>query len=204
MASALPFFYAWGETMESPVDVEELAELVRGRAVNLYEAHRLCCSEAVVLVMNQGFGGGLEPAAALRVASGFCGGMGAGCVCGGLGGAVIALGLFLGPGTEGWPGKRRFRELTRRLHDRFREVQGTVCCRELVQPFAGNRRARSKNCASLTGAGACLACSFILEARPELAASCDTAFLTGRDSRLSVIVGRLLGRKNPASPGRHG
>ena len=180
--------------MNLKAQTEELAELARGRAVNLYQAHRLCCSESVLVVMNQGFGGGLAPEVALRLGSGFCGGMDAGCLCGGLGGAVIALGLFLGPGTPAWPGKRRFRELTRRLHDRFREVQGTVCCRELVQPFAGNRRARSENCAGLTGTGACLACSFILEARPELADHADLAFLSGRDSRLSALIGRMLGR----------
>lgn len=180
--------------MNPKAQTEELAELARGRAVNLYRAHRLCCSESVLVVMNQGFGGGLAPEVALRLGSGFCGGMSTGALCGGLSGAMIALGLFLGPGTPGWPGNRRFRELCRALHDRFRAIDGTVECRELIAPFARDRRGRAENCARLVGESAGLVCSFILEARPELADHADLAFLSGRDSRLSAFIGRLLGR----------
>jgi len=177
--------------------IENLVRLVRDRALNLYEVHRLCCSEAVILVMNQGFSGGLDPELAVRLGSGFCGGMGgAGCTCGGLSGAILVLGLFLGPGTDGWPGKRRFRELTKRLHDEFARKGGSTCCRDLIKKFANDRRGRAKNCGNLTALGAELACRIVLEARPELSEECNLDFLSGRDSRLSVVLRKLMGRKS--------
>ena len=74
----------------------EIIELARQRAENLFTNHRFCCSEALLLVLNHGFNGGLSSEQAAQLGSGFCGGMGeAGCTCGALSGAVMGLGLLI-------------------------------------------------------------------------------------------------------------
>ncbi len=177
---------------------ETIVRLLRARTLNLYKVHGLCCSESVILVMNQGFGGGLAPEVAVRLGSGFCGGMGGDGVCGGLGGAMVALGLFLGPGSDAFPGKRKFRRLSRRLHDEFIARAGSSICGKLVQPFVADRRGRAENCVGLTGIGAELVCRIVLDVCPGLMDSCDFDFLSGQDGRLAVVRQRLMGRKSYA------
>jgi hypothetical protein len=61
---------------------EDIIKLVHQRAENLYENHKLCCSESLLLVLNHGFNGGLSSEQAKQLGAGFCGGMGeAGCTC---------------------------------------------------------------------------------------------------------------------------
>jgi hypothetical protein len=76
---------------------EDIIKLVHQRAENLYENHKLCCSESLLLVLNHGFNGGLSSEQAKQLgAGGFCGGMGeAGCTCGALSGAIMGLGHSL-------------------------------------------------------------------------------------------------------------
>lgn len=172
---------------------DELAGLVGERAGNLFSAHGLSCSEAVLVVLDKGFGGGLGIEAALGLGSGFGGGIGgAGCVCGALSGVVAALGLFLGPGR--WPGhdKKAFRLMVAGLHDRFRERSGSTCCRQLIADFRGKRTERKHFCADLTVWAAREAALLILANRPELAGTADRSYLSGSDSRFSALAERLL------------
>ena len=77
---------------------DEIVLLVKQRAENLFTNLRLCCSEALLLVLNHGFNGGLSSEQAKQLGAGFCGGMGeAGCTCGALSGAIMGLGLLVGP-----------------------------------------------------------------------------------------------------------
>jgi C_GCAxxG_C_C family probable redox protein len=131
---------------------DELAELAGARAGNLFSAHGLSCSEAVLIVLDRGFGGGLGLEAAMGLGSGFGGGVGgSGCLCGGLSGAVMGLGLFLGPGRWERHDKKGFRRLVAGLHDRFRERSGSTCCRQLIADFRGKRTERKHFCGDLTG-----------------------------------------------------
>lgn len=57
---------------------EGLITDIRARTENYYDAHGLCCSEAVIYVLNRAFGGGLTEATVRQLGSGFCGGMGGG------------------------------------------------------------------------------------------------------------------------------
>ena len=80
--------------------------LAREKAMNLYDAQRLCCSESVVLVCNEAFGGTLSEEEAIRLSSGFCGGIGgSGCTCGVLTGAILVFGFLSGtaPGSGVMP-----------------------------------------------------------------------------------------------------
>jgi C_GCAxxG_C_C family probable redox protein len=175
---------------------EELARLAAGRAENLFQNHALSCSEAVLLVLNRGFGGGLSDETCLGLGSGFGGGIGnSGCVCGALSGAVMALGLFLGPGHAEGLGKKDFRRLAGDLHDRFRERSGSVCCRELIADFRSHRSQRRLFCQDLTGWIAEETARLILTGRQGLVAAADREFLAGRDSRLAVLLDRVIGGK---------
>ncbi|MBW2485583.1 MAG: C_GCAxxG_C_C family protein, partial [Deltaproteobacteria bacterium] len=130
----------------------EIITLVRQRAENLYENSRLCCSEALLLVLNHGFKGGLTAEQAKQLGAGFCGGMGeAGCTCGALAGAIMGLGLLVGPHAKGSMNKKKFRLLAKTMHDRFHEKFSSTCCRVLIQPFDKDKKGRSKFCAKLTG-----------------------------------------------------
>jgi C_GCAxxG_C_C family probable redox protein len=178
----------------------ELARLMGERAGNLFSAHGLSCSEAALVALDKGFGGGLGFEVALGLGSGFGGGIGgAGCVCGALSGVVAALGLFLGPGRWAGHDKKVFRLMVAELHDRFRKRSGSTCCRQLIADFRGKRTERKHFCADLTVWAAREAALLILAARPELAESADHSYLAGRDSRFSVLAERLLKGKMAAA-----
>ncbi|NTV14331.1 MAG: C_GCAxxG_C_C family protein [Desulfobulbaceae bacterium] len=172
---------------------EELAGLVGERAGNLFSAHGISCSEAVLVVLDRGFGGGLGVETALGLGCGFGGGIGgSGCLCGALSGAVMGLGLFLGAGRWEKHDKKEFRLLVAGLHDRFRTRSGSTCCRELIADFRGKRTERKHFCGDLTGWAAREVTLIILAQRPELLQPADRTYLAGRDSRLAAVAERLL------------
>jgi C_GCAxxG_C_C family probable redox protein len=172
---------------------EELAGLIRRRVENLFNTHQLLCAEAVLYVLNQGLRGGLEPKAAIRVASGFSEGIsGAGCICGAFSGGLMAVGLFLGrQGANRW-GSGKLHKKSTELYDLFKSNFGSPCCRVLTKKLKDDDKALFKHCSSHTGEVAELAARFILEARPELAQQADWDFLTTNDSLIKAGLNRLL------------
>jgi C_GCAxxG_C_C family probable redox protein len=178
----------------------ELARLAADRAENLFRNRGLNCAEAVLLVVNRAFGGELSVEACLGLGSGFGGGIGnSGCTCGSLSGAVMALGLFLGPAQAEGLGKKEFRRLVGALHDRFRERSGSVCCRELIADLRQRPKGRRLFCQDLTGWVAAETVRLILAARPGLAEVADREFLVAEDSRFSAVLDRLTGGASLAS-----
>lgn len=175
--------------------IEEIAHLAGRRAANLFTARRLCCSEAVLLVLNNGFNGNLDFDTARNLGAGFCGGMGdAGCVCGALSGAVMGLGLLLGPSAPNGLGKKEFRALIKTLHDSFQTKQGSTCCRILIQDFIDrkHKKARHKQCTGITEHGGRLAVELLLRTRPAFIGLADIAFLEKKDTRLAgLLTGKL-------------
>jgi C_GCAxxG_C_C family probable redox protein len=167
---------------EKEQESEELVQLAVERAANLFAAHRLCCSESVIVTVDRGFGGGLSPEAALQLGAGFCIGMGgAGCTCGALSGSVAAMGLFLGPHGKDGCGKKKFRAIVKEMHDRFRERFRATCCRVLSKKVKHDEKAHRANCLQLTRGGAEIAVRLLLAARPDLVNKADRDFLAGRD-----------------------
>ncbi|MHC4104280.1 MAG: C-GCAxxG-C-C family protein, partial [Planctomycetota bacterium] len=129
----------------------EIIELIRLRAENLYENHKLCCSGSLLLVLNHGFNGGLSSEQAKQLGAGFCGGMGgAGCTCGALSGAIMGLGLLVGPHAKSGLSKKKFTELSKKMHDRFHEKFSSTCCRVLIEAYDKDKKARSQFCSNLT------------------------------------------------------
>lgn len=185
----------------------DLARLAGERAENLYRTRQMRCAEAVIHTLNRGLCGGAPDDLAMAMGTGFCGGMGdAGCGCGALTGGVLALGLFLGRRTLGLGNGKGARSAAKAFHDRFRQEAGAACCRVLVKPFKAKddgkptkeqRQGRFDQCARLTGLGARLAAQTILQARPALADTADTAFLLTRDTAAKAAIKRAAG----AAPG---
>lgn len=173
-------------------DHETLIQAIRQRTENYYDAHGLCCSEAILFVVNRGLGGGLTDDMVRRFGAGFCGGMGGGDgACGALTGAVAALGLILGPGQPLGLSKAKMRQASRKLHDLFRSSLGSTVCHDLTAPHADSRRARLKSCLAITGLGAELCARIILERRPELAAKADLPFLNRRDTKTQAVIQKI-------------
>jgi C_GCAxxG_C_C family probable redox protein len=172
---------------------KDIINLVGQRARNLYENHKLCCSESLLLVLNHGFNGGLSSEQAKQLGAGFCGGMGeAGCTCGALSGAIMGLGLLVGPHAKNGPSKKKFRDLSKKTHYRFHGKFSSTCCRILIEPFDKNKNERSQFCSNLTSTTAALAAELLLEFDPELAKHARMDYLASKDSKISGFFKKLV------------
>ncbi|MCG2822945.1 MAG: C-GCAxxG-C-C family protein [Desulfobulbaceae bacterium] len=179
--------------MSNQENIPRIIELVGQRAANIFTARGYCCSETVIVVINQAFRGDLSPEMAVRLGSGFCHGMGgAGCTCGSLAGAEVAISLFLGPRQDGGMKSKEFEKVAKEMHDCFRNRFAATCCRVLL------KRRKEKNgatCKELTVGGAEIAAGLLLAQRPGLAATADLEFLALRESKLGTLAKKLLGRE---------
>ncbi len=167
--------------------IEHLTRQIGRRAANLFETRQLWCSGAVLVVLNRALGGDLTQDLAVRLAAGFGKGLaGGGCVCGGLSGGVLALGLFLGRGRMAPAGDPVVLKATRRLHDKFKSAHGATCCRELLRSSGPGPRAQYSDCARRTASAAQLTAELILNQRPELIQSVDWDYLNQHENRLNA------------------
>nr|MBF0221104.1 C_GCAxxG_C_C family protein [Desulfobulbaceae bacterium] len=173
-------------------DIEILAEQIRLRTENFFGVHGLCCSEAIMYVINKGLSGGLDDETVLKIGNGFCGGMGGGeGTCGALTGAVSVMGLFLSPHCKKGLSKKKARLATKELQDRFKEKLASISCNDLTQEFLNQRKARVKNCQKITGIGAEISATIILKNRPDLIDQADRIFLAKNDSKLKALAGKF-------------
>lgn len=174
-------------------DTEQLALKIGKRAENLYLTGQLLCSEAVLAVMNRGLGGGLPEGMDIRLASALPVGLGnSGCTCGALSGAALAVGLFLGRDRPGALNGKQAMPAANLLHDRFKGLFGSTCCRVLKQKAKHNPKGHFKQCARITGQAAELAALLVLEKRPELADAADLVYLEAIDSWLGSKFRQLV------------
>ncbi|MFP3984277.1 MAG: C-GCAxxG-C-C family protein [Desulfurivibrionaceae bacterium] len=163
-------------------DVAEISRLAAERAGNLFENHGLCCSEAVMVTLNQGFQGDLPTNKALQMGAGFCHGMGgAGCTCGALAASVNVLGLFLSPHNENGFTKEEYKKIVQEMHDRFRQEFNSTCCRVLSKNVKHDPKAQKANCLKLTRGAVATATDLIGKARRDLADRVDHDFLRSTD-----------------------
>ena len=181
--------------MNKTLSHDELAALTGERAANFYHVHGLCCSEAIILVLSRGFGGDLSAELAISVGAGLCGGMGGGeSVCGALSGAEVALGSYLASNRKSGLSKGEMRQAARLLHDSFKKKYGSTCCKDLTEEFAGNRKAKLKNCGKITAETAEMAAHILLEKAPGLAQKADLHFLRERETKVSRLLNKVLGK----------
>jgi C_GCAxxG_C_C family probable redox protein len=181
------------EKDNSETATEKLAVIIRQRTFNLMSTGRMMCSEAVLSVLNQGLGGGLPPDVAMKVASGFPEGIGSsGCTCGALTGGVISLGLFLSQGNSNSIGRRKAMAASGRLHHDFKSHFGSTCCRLLIKNGSTEFPHHFEACCDRGGWAAEHAARMILAERPELSPQADQAFLHKKESRIAVMLKKIL------------
>ncbi len=101
-----------------------LIEACVQEAEELFWSGSYHCAEAVMLVIRRHFAPEM-PESVVRLVSGLGNGSGVGCICGALSAASIALGMVLPEDKE------RVAQLTRDIHQWFKETYGAACCRAL-------------------------------------------------------------------------
>ena len=90
---------------------------------------------------------------AIAMSSGFPWGIGGGgCICGALAGGTMCIGYFFGRKTPGDPKINKCFELTKELHDFFRETCGGTCCRILTKGKEKNSPERKEQCTKFVAA----------------------------------------------------
>ena len=117
--------------------MENKAEKVAAEAEGYYRSGKMHCAEAVLAAVMRN----CIPSAGeevVRLAAGFGGGSGAGCICGAVVGGTMAFGLI-------YPDDRkRVQRLTKELHRWFKDEYGATCCKVILQTH-------KKICYELTG-----------------------------------------------------
>ena len=107
------------------------------------------CSEAVIDTFRKT----LEldiPDEAIAMSSGFPWGLGGGgCICGALAGATMCLGYLYGRTEPGDPKINRCFEMSKKMHDAFRDKNGATCCRALTHGYDNDAPDRKCKCAKI-------------------------------------------------------
>ena len=142
-------FWAKNEVTEN--DANGVAQQVAAEAEGLYRSGKMHCAEAVLAAVKNRFAPELSDEV-VRLAAGFGGGSGAGCICGAVSGGTMALGLVM----QGE--KKPVAAMTRELHAWFKQEYGATCCKILT--------AKGKSgCVSLTANVAGKIAELLLERR---------------------------------------
>lgn len=111
------------------------------------------CSEALVSSIRSNFELDI-PEEVIAMASGFPVGIGRSkCLCGAVSGGVMALGLFFGRTKQGDSKVEKNLELSKELHDWFKDANGknALCCRILTKEFDMAAGAHKEQCIRYTG-----------------------------------------------------
>lgn len=111
------------------------------------------CSEALISSIRSNFELDI-PEEVISMASGFPVGIGRSkCICGAVSGGVMALGLFFGRTKQGDPKVEKNLELSKELHDWFKNSNGknSLCCRVLTREFDMSVGAHKEQCIRFTG-----------------------------------------------------
>lgn len=125
------------------------------------------CAEAVIRAVMRVCGKDC-PVELLKMASPFGRGMGeAGCVCGALVGAQMAMGIFLGRTEMAGATPPECAKASRFLHDRFKKALGATCCRILHKGEIFGSEEQRKACAARSGKSAELAINVLKEMMKE-------------------------------------
>jgi C_GCAxxG_C_C family probable redox protein len=92
---------------------------------------------------------GVNEETALKIASGFGGGMATAETCGAVTGAYMVLGLKQGYSTPDPVQKEKVKKLIRQFNDKFRATHGSLICKELtgydISTPEGNAEAHQNN-----------------------------------------------------------
>lgn len=127
--------------MTTSINMEQL----KNDAVEIFH-QGFACSESVIYAIKKNFELDLSDDA-IAMSSGFPWGLGGGgCICGALAGGTMCLGYFFGRRTPGDPKINTCFELTKELHDHFRDTHKGTCCRVLTKGIDRNSPERKAQC----------------------------------------------------------
>ncbi|MBN2078847.1 MAG: C_GCAxxG_C_C family protein [Spirochaetes bacterium] len=117
------------------------------RAVELFNGG-MNCTQSVLSAFGSAYG--LDGETAMRLGAPFGGGIAfLQEVCGALTGAIMIVGLARGAGGGDRDGREGVNEIARAMAARFRELNGSILCRDLIEyditTQEGLEEARSKN-----------------------------------------------------------
>ena len=115
----------WARNTADKNNEESVSQQVAAEAEKFYRSGKMHCAEAVLAAVKNEFASAL-PDDVVRLAAGFGGGSGAGCICGAVSGGTMALGLVV----QG--DKKAVAALTRELHEWFKKEYGATCCKILT------------------------------------------------------------------------
>lgn len=105
------------------------------------------CTEAILQAMRQV--GHYVPDDVLRSATGFRAGIGgSGCICGAISGAVMVIGLYYGR-LEKNEDPKKANELSKRIHDKFKEKYNVPCCELLTADYKFDSPERKNFCSEI-------------------------------------------------------
>jgi len=120
----------WGKKAVAQSEEEGVAQCVASEAEKFYRSGKMHCAEAVLAAVKNQF----KPEVSddvVRLAAGFGGGSGAGCICGAVSGGTMALGLVVDDD------RKAVAKLTSELHAWFKEENGVTCCKVLTAKGKG-------------------------------------------------------------------
>lgn len=124
---------------------------IRKTAENYYQNGDFYCSESIIKTLKDTF----KPEVGdevIALASGFPVGMGkAGCTCGAVVGAQMALGLIFGRQKAKGREVGRAMELSKEVHDIFKSNNKTLCCRILTKDMKLGSKVHMEQCVRFTG-----------------------------------------------------
>ena len=124
---------------------------IRETAEAYYRNGDFYCSEAIVKTIKDKFQLDISDDA-IAMASGFPVGMGgSGCTCGAISGGIMALGMFFGRREAKDEKVNKAMELTKELHDTFKESRRSLCCRVLTKGMDLGSTEHMKQCIDITG-----------------------------------------------------
>ena len=127
----------WTKRKPERTDMESKAEKVAAEAEGYYRSGKMQCADAVLAAVLRNY----MPATGeemVRLAAGFGGGSGAGCICGAVVGGTMAFGLIFADD------RKRVQRLTKELHRWFKDEYGATCCKVILETHR-------KICYELTG-----------------------------------------------------
>jgi C_GCAxxG_C_C family probable redox protein len=127
----------WSKKAVPAIGGNELSEVCKTEAEELYRSGAYHCAEAVLESIRRRFSPEISSAVAGTV-SGFGGGSSSGCICGAVSGGTVAIGMVL-------QDKKKTTRLTKELHVWFKQKYGVTCCKVIR---AGNPKGI---CPVLTG-----------------------------------------------------
>lgn len=171
-----------------------LTDELGSKAEYLYRSRKHLCADAILLTFNEALGGGLTEQQVVGLSSGLSMGQGdSGCLCGAVGGGALVLGLFLS--EEGaYRNGAKVRKAVNQLHDRFKFIHKSTCCRVLTRKVKEDKTAHFDQCAGFTHDATRMVADILFQYRPELIERVAGEFVSGRNSKGSDLVRRILNR----------